>query len=119
MLHFDGLTPLHWVIKMMRYRRTPTEVQKTILQSHRAEQIEWMLERCATMTDALAAHAKLLQATPERCAQLAQFDLLCEVPFDPGAVIGGNTPYLSPAAFDADLLERNPWVHDLLRLDQA
>jgi len=119
LLHFDGLTPLHWLIKIMRYRRTPPEVQKTILHPHRAAQIEWMLARSETFEAARAAHAVLFNATPGRCAQLAQFDLLRAVPFDPVAVLGKAAPDLSPAAFDADLLSRNPWARNLPGLNQV
>ncbi len=40
LLHFDGLTPLHWLIKVWRYRRNPKDVQKVILQAHRAAQMD-------------------------------------------------------------------------------
>jgi len=114
LLHFDGLTPLHWLAKFLRYRLTDTDVQAAILQPHRQTQIDWMLQRCETRADGEAAHHTLFALTPDRRARLEQFDLLREVPFDPATVIGPNAPDLSPAAFDAGLLRRNPWLTELL-----
>ena len=114
LLHFDGLTPLHWLVKALRYRSNPADVQKVILQRHRAAQMGWMGARSATFEQAAAAHQELFALTAERRAQLEAFDLLREVPFDPRAVMGSDAADLSPAAFDADLMSRNPWVQDLL-----
>ncbi|WP_299718426.1 glycosyltransferase family 2 protein [uncultured Tateyamaria sp.] len=111
LLHFDGLTPLHWAMKFLRYQMTSSQVQSAILQPHRAAQIEWMMDRCNTMAQIEAAHRTLFALDPARVAQLSAFDLLAEVPFDPQQIIGVD---LSPAAFDADLLVRNPWLSELL-----
>ena len=115
LLHFDGVTPLHWLIKVLRYRQTPWEVQQAILQPHRAAQIEWMIDHSATMDTAIAAHAELFAATPARCAQLDAFDLLHDVPFDPRNVLGDDAPDLSVAKFDAELLVRNPWFRAVMQ----
>lgn len=117
LLHFDGLTPLHWLVKVLRYRRTPTEVQKTILQAHRMAQIDWMLERSETLDMAYDAHHQLFALTQVRRAQLEQFDLLADIPFDPIETLGSDGPDVSPEAFDAALLARNPWVARLMGLD--
>jgi hypothetical protein len=114
LLHFDGVTPLHWLIKVLRYRQTPWEVQKAILQPHRAGQIEWMIDQSTDLDAARAAHAQMFDATPQRCAQLGAFDLLHNVPFDPRSVLGNDAPDLSVSAFDADLLARNEWFRDLM-----
>lgn len=114
LLHFDGLTPLHWLAKVLRYRRNPAEVQNVILQAHRAAQMDWMSTRCASVKEAEAAHHALFALTPDRRARLSAFDLLCDVPFDPGAVLGTDAPDLTPAAFDADLMARTPWLRDTL-----
>ena len=114
LLHFDGLTPLHWLAKVLRYRRNPAEVQNVILQAHRAAQMDWMSTRCASVKEAEAAHHALFALTPDRRARLSAIDLLCDEPFDPGAVLGTDAPDLTPAAFDADLMARTPWLRDTL-----
>ncbi|MEM8656317.1 MAG: glycosyltransferase family 2 protein [Pseudomonadota bacterium] len=115
LLHFDGLTPLHWVSKMLRYSKTPPEVQASILQPHRAGQVEWASARCASTSQTMDAHEAMFGLTPERSMRLARFDLLRSVPFNPGARIGALVPDLSAAAFDADLLRRNPWLKTALQ----
>jgi len=114
LLHFDGLTPLHWAMKFLRYRLTPIEVQTNILQPHRAAQIEWMVDRCNSLEQIEAAHRTLFALSPERVAQLEAFDLLVQIPFDPCGIIGSDMPDLSPAAFDRDVTARNPWLSELV-----
>ncbi|WP_299375180.1 glycosyltransferase family 2 protein [uncultured Tateyamaria sp.] len=110
LLHFDGLTPLHWAMKFLRYRLTPADVQRAILQPHRAAQIDWMLARCDTAEQIRTAHQTLFALTPERVEALGAFGLIEEIPFDP------RVPDLdlSPEAFDADILQRNPWLRELV-----
>ncbi|MEO0401245.1 MAG: glycosyltransferase family 2 protein [Pseudomonadota bacterium] len=114
LLHFDGLTPLHWALKFIRYRLTPPDVQTSILQPHRMAQIDWMVERSETLEAAKAAHTTLFKLTPDRRARLEKFDLLDELAFDPTDILGTQAPDLSCAGFDADLLARNPWLHDFI-----
>lgn len=116
LLHFDGLTPLHWVMKCLRYQSTPPEVQASILQPHRAAQIDWFAQHSAHMDQARAAHRTLFGLTKVRAQQLKAHDLLCNVPFDPGAVIGSACPDLGVDAFDADLLRRTPWLAQRMAL---
>lgn len=114
LLHFDGLTPLHWVMKFLRYCQTPQDVQSAILQQHRAAQITWMTEQCTDFESARAAHRTLFAATDRRRAQLDQFGLLDKIAFDPASVLGEDCPDLSVDAFDADLIRRNPWIKEIL-----
>lgn len=114
LLHFDGLTPLHWALKFMRYRLNPPAVQQAVLQAHRAAQIDWMLEQSGSFEGLTTAHATLFALTPDRQRRLEAFDLLWHAPFDPSAVLGVDTPDLSPAAFDSDLRERNPWIAEMM-----
>ncbi|WP_415404222.1 glycosyltransferase family 2 protein [Tateyamaria sp. SN3-11] len=114
LLHFDGLTPLHWALKFIRYRMTPPDVQSSILQPHRAAQIDWMVARSDTWEAAMAAHAELFALTPERRAQLQTYDLVHDIPFDPQGVLGADLPDVSPKAFDADLIARNPWLEEVM-----
>lgn len=114
LLHFDGLTALHWVMKALRYKQTPPEVQARILQPHRAAQVAWMLENCTSVSDTQAAHRALFAMTPDRRERLDRFDLVRDIPFDPAGILGSNAPTLAVDAFDADVLRRNPWMRDLL-----
>lgn len=113
LLHFDGVTPLHWVVKCLRYLQTPVDVQSAILQPHRAAQMEWMSNRCTDIGSVHAAHRTLFTATRERQRQLQKFGLLRDIPFDPEQVLGARCPDLSVSAFDADVIQRNPWLRDL------
>ncbi|APX10434.1 hypothetical protein BWR18_00995 [Tateyamaria omphalii] len=108
LLHFDGLTPLHWLMKGLRYRQTPPDVQAAILQPHRAAQIEWLLDNATNLEQARSAHRTLFALSPERRAQLTRFGLLRDIPFDPARVLGPDCPDLHMAGFDADLMRRNP-----------
>ncbi|WP_299546571.1 glycosyltransferase family 2 protein [uncultured Tateyamaria sp.] len=113
-LHFDGLTPLHWLTKVLRYRQISPEVQSKILQPHRAGQIAWMMERADTVDTALQAHHSMFALTDERRAQLDAFGLLRDIPFEPDQVLGAHCPDLDPCTFDADLIRRNPWLSGVM-----
>ena len=119
LLHFDGLTPLHWVMKALRYKQTPPDVQAQILQPHRAAQVDWLLDRCATLADARTAHHTMFGLTDDRRARLTQRSLLHAIDFDPVREIGALGRDLSPEAFDMDVLRRNPWLRDMLPLQDA
>jgi len=114
LLHFDGVTPLHWAMKFLRYRLNPPDVQQVVLQAHRAAQIDWMLDQGGTAQALVNAHAALFTLIPDRRKRLKAFGLLREVPFEPRAVLGASAPDFSVAAFDTDLRTRNPWLQDIL-----
>ncbi len=113
LLHFDGVTPLHWMMKALRYRQTSPEVQAKVLQPHRAAQIRWMMERSDTMDSMRQAHRCMFSLTDERRLKLNAFGLLREVPFKPKGVLGADCPNLDPDAFDTELLRRTPWLREL------
>lgn len=103
LLHFDGVTPLHWLLKLVRYKGQPLDVQAHILPPHRLAQIAWMIDRMETRDGAMAAEADLRRLSVEQADRLRGFGLLEErVRFDPGAV--PDMPDLSVGAFDAALL---------------
>ena len=101
-------------MKGLRYRQTPPEVQASILQPHRAAQIEWLLEKAVDLAQARAAHHALFALTDERRAHLNRFDLLHDIPFNPALVLQDACPDLSVAAFDAELLRRNAALAEVL-----
>lgn len=107
LLHFDGVTPLHWLLKLIRYKGQPPEVQEHILPPHRLVQIAWMLDRMGSLQEALAAEAALHRLTQPQADRLRGFGLLEEaLSFDPGRLPG--MPHLSVAAFDRALLAQDP-----------
>ncbi|MBV2360233.1 glycosyltransferase family 2 protein [Thalassococcus sp. CAU 1522] len=108
LLHFDGLTPLHWLVKILRYRRNPPDVQRQILPDHRFAQIDWALDRIADLPSALAAHAALLWMTEAEETRLRGFGLIDDRAFDPAPMLGDLAPALAPAAFDAALRAMEP-----------
>lgn len=110
LLHFDGVTPLHWALKFLRYRLNPSDVQDTILQPHRTAQINWMLDQGESLAELCSVHPTLFALTPQRKARLEAYDLVREVPFDPTTVLGRPGFDLSPGGFDAELLRRTPWA---------
>ncbi|WP_108836225.1 hypothetical protein [Tateyamaria sp. Alg231-49] len=73
-----------------------------------------MSARSASLEQAEAAHETLFALTPDRRAQLEAFELLRHVPFDLFSVLSADAPDLTAAAFNSDLLIRNPWIRDVL-----
>ena len=109
LLHFDGLTRLHWLAKLMRYRDTPRDELK--FPPHRRAQIE-IFQDMADDSKALAEfHREFRALDPGAIERLRAFGLLYDVPFDPRPVIQsvlGDVPDLSPERFDADLRRASP-----------
>lgn len=115
LLHFDGVTPLHWMMKALRYRQTPRDVQAKVLQPHRVAQIRWMMDRAETMEAMRQAHRSMFALTDERRSKLEALGLLHEVPFKPTGVLGADCPNFDPAAFDTEVFCRNPWLREQLK----
>lgn len=109
LLHFDGLTRLHWLGKLMRYRDTPGDELK--FPPHRRAQIE-IFQDIADDTEALAElHREFRELDSDTIERLRAFGLLHDVPFDPGPVIRsvlGDVPDLSVDSFDMDLRRASP-----------
>ena len=112
LLHFDGVTPLHWMMKALRYRQTSPEVQAKVLQSHRVAQIRWMMDRSETMEALRQAHRSMFALTDERRSKLGALGLLHEISFKPKGVLGADCPNLDPKAFDTEVFHRNPWLSE-------
>jgi hypothetical protein len=118
LLHFDGVTPLHWLLKLLRYKMQPQAVQAQILPPHRQSQIDWMLARMQTHAEACAAEAALRRLTPAQAARLRGFGLLEEaLPFAAG--IMAKLPHLSATSFDRELISRESRLLALTGWDTA
>ena len=103
-LHFDGLTPLHWIIKIMRYAAHPPGQWERFLGPHRRAQVA---HARAIMADpaALRAFHDLLKHRPDTGAGAAV------LPFDPAPAMHArldDPPALDVASFDALLRQTCP-----------
>ncbi|WP_136443023.1 glycosyltransferase family 2 protein [Pacificoceanicola onchidii] len=114
LLHFDGLTPLHWLSKLIRYRDTDPEVMN--IADHRKEQIGLMQAMISEPDGLRQLHDELRVFDEARLQRLRAFGLLAEIGFDPAPVFakwGVSMPDLTPEAFDAALLAQNPELQEL------
>ncbi len=109
LVHYDGLTPLHWMLKLLRYAGLPQQQRKKIFGDKRRAQLEAVLTTYKTATGLRSYHDQLRGFTPERLRALTEMGYVEERAFDPQAVIDRAMPGLdlSVAAFDADLRARN------------
>lgn len=109
LLHFDGLTRLHWLSKLIRYRDVDPALIK--LPEHRLAQIA-VYQNIAGYPEALAGfHRELREPDEAMLARLRAFGLLFEQSFEPCPVIArvlGYLPDLTPETFDAQLRRRLP-----------
>ncbi|TNF22158.1 MAG: glycosyltransferase family 2 protein [Rhodobacteraceae bacterium] len=109
LLHFDGLTRLHWLSKLIRYRDVNPELIK--LPPHRLAQIGVYQDIAGDPVALAEYHRELREPDAVALARLRAFGLLFEPPFDPAPTIArvlGYLPDLTPETFDADLHTRLP-----------
>lgn len=109
LLHFDGLTRLHWLSKLLRYAEVDPEVMGVA--DHRRAQIELFRTLGADLSGGLTLHAELRELGPDLTDRLRAFGLLWEQSFDPVPVLRHvlpTMPDLSAAAFDAALMHGLP-----------
>ena len=113
LLHFDGLTSLHWVYKLLRKADAFLNRAGMPPSRHRQRQIDAVLQ---TASGALGLHDRLKCLPPEITAQLRTENLYISPQFDPLASVARLFPEqqidLSVQAMDAWLWHEKP---DLLR----
>lgn len=105
LLHFDGLTPLHFLVKLARYASHTEEDLRRLVSNNRHVQIAEFLKGPMRLHD----RVRVLDAAKRDW--LAGFGVLSEERFAPEAVIAevlGSAPDLSVEAFDAALRARYP-----------
>jgi hypothetical protein len=101
LLHFDGLTPLQWVVKL--YRRAVEQRHGGMPPSpHRQAQIDAIL---ADPARALALHDRLKRPDPALLANLQRHNLVLNPRFDPAALLT-PPPDVSVQAYDLALRAR-------------
>jgi hypothetical protein len=117
LLHFDGMTPLHWMMKILRYRLVDAGRIHRMLGGHRQAQVLAGVEACESMTDLLEFH-NLLKFTRRRMRiRLEQTGRYSPMEFAPHEAITkalGYMPDLSVEGFDAELRRRHPELLGLL-----
>jgi len=105
LLHFDGLTPLHFLIKLVRYAGHEAEDLVRLVSENRRVQIAELA------LGPRALHDRLRVLDGEKCDWLAGFGLMDRRGFDPRPEMErvlGRVPELSVDAFDAALRARYP-----------
>lgn len=108
-LHFDGLTPLHWLLKLKRYAAHPPESWERFLGPHRRAQLMHIRAHLDNPAALRAFHDRL-KYCPEPAALEAQ-GLIEALPLNPEPALRrwlGALPDLSVAGFDAELRAREP-----------
>ncbi|MFY0596867.1 MAG: glycosyltransferase family 2 protein [Cognatishimia sp.] len=111
LLHFDGLTPLHWVIKLLRYAKVSPEDLGRLVSDHRREQISDLLNFADSRDSAMEFHDALRAFSELDMKRLNGFGLLDADEFDPLPEVQKLLPDFNlpgPDAFDAEILDRYP-----------
>ncbi|MEL6915155.1 MAG: glycosyltransferase family 2 protein [Pseudomonadota bacterium] len=111
LLHFDGLTPFHWLVKRLKYAALPHAQKRMDGENYRWAQIE-ALRAMPTLWEARRFQRRLSALHPEKIAELAALRLLEDAAgFDPAAALARFPPGvpvdLSVAHFDAEIAARD------------
>jgi len=108
LLHFDGLTKLHWIVKMLRYAEGKPE---GLVGSHRLAQLAFIKDGCDGLAEIGEFHDLLKALDAEQDARMTALGLLEHLPFDIGDAARGAVKAaglsLSVESFDQDLRARN------------
>lgn len=108
-LHFDGLTPLHWLVKLRRYAaHDPTQWER-FLAPHRRAQLEFVRDHDSDPAALRAFHDRLKKV--HDLAALKAAGLIRSIAFDAAAPMRrwlGQTPDLGVAGFDKALRDSFP-----------
>lgn len=120
LLHFDGLTPLHWVFKILRKADAVTHRGGMPATRHRQRQIDAVL---AAPQDVMTLHDRLKRPATRALQHLAKRDLIIDAGFAPEVAMRARWPDIafdvSPAALDAWLQMRRPDLFHRFGLDAS
>jgi hypothetical protein len=107
--HFDGLTPLHYAMKLLRRAREPVFKGTPRHGAPRMAQMGIMADIARDAGLALEMVQRVKWLSQDQADMLRQMGLLHEAPFDPSAAMAGLglAADLSVAAFDAELRARD------------
>ncbi|GLS88112.1 hypothetical protein GCM10010873_30860 [Cypionkella aquatica] len=109
LLHFDGLTRLHFTLKLLRRAAEPPHGGSNRHGEARSLQFQSLREAVAEVALREELVSVLKNLDRQQLRQLRRLGCLDEVGFDPHAVLAaaGLAPDLSVAAFDASLRQRH------------
>lgn len=114
LLHFDGLTPLHWAAKLRRYGAHRPEALTGLMSAHRRAQVARVQQNGDRLADVLRLHAELQGMAPATERRLRALGLVEDHAFDPrgvaAAVLPGWEPDLTVTGFDRALAGRYPEI---------
>ena len=107
LLHYDGLTPLHWVLKLLRYA---TQNPEGMVGPHRMAQLEFTKD-CRSLDELLEFHDMLKAVDGDQNARLTALGMLEHLPFDIGnearQALDSLGLSLCAADFDREIKTRN------------
>lgn len=110
-LHFDGLTPLHWAAKTLRYAEQGDETLDKLLHEERARQVREVRDNISSMPELLRFFRKITGLTPEQSRALTEHGRLSAMKIDPEAAMRRRFPEVeadfSFRAFDLKLGTEN------------
>ncbi|QDC08784.1 glycosyltransferase family 2 protein [Oceanicola sp. D3] len=110
-LHFDGLTPLHWAAKTLRYAEQGDEAIDKLLHQERARQVREVRDNISTMPELLRFFRKITGLTPDQSRALTEHGRLSAMKIDPEAAMRRVFPEVeadfSFRAFDLKLGSEN------------
>lgn len=111
LLHFDGLTPFHWLVKRLRYGTLPHAEKHVGSENYRWVQIQTMREM-PSVWHARRFQKQVIMLSDERMAQLCTLGLLVDVPeFNPTkaleAILPGRDVDLSIGRFNRSIRARD------------
>lgn len=110
-LHFDGLTPLHWAAKTLRYAEQDDAVIGRMLHEERARQVREVRDRIGSMEELLRFFRKISGLTPAQALALTEHGRLSAMKIDPEGAMRRVFPEVeadfSFRAFDLKLGSEN------------
>jgi len=86
-LHFDGLTPLHWVAKTLRYAEQDDAAIDDLLHDARARQVRAARDLMGSMPELLRFFRQITGLSPEQASALTAHGKLAALEFDPAAAV--------------------------------
>jgi hypothetical protein len=111
LLHFDGLTPLHWMIKRLRYAALPQFRRMTDPRGHRDRQLAHLRDEVQSRRQALRLFRQMQVYDVAEEARLRALGLLVDRSVNLACPVRQIWPDFevdhSTAAFDLDLRARN------------
>jgi hypothetical protein len=100
LLHFDGLTPLHWAAKTLRYAEQGDPAIDALLHPQRQAQVRHVRDACPDLKSILAFHSSLFCLSDQEDLALGLLGLIHRPPIDPEADLQRLLPG-APARFES------------------